>query len=56
MVTNDTTLMWLQLLMCLSLGTNVSFAKMFTNGTRVHVVPMVTVDPMVTFLPRLSVL
>ena len=41
-VTNDSTLLWLPLLMCLSLGTNVSFAKMFTNVTTVHMVPKVT--------------
>jgi hypothetical protein len=41
-ITIDSTLLWLPLLMCFSLGTNVSFAKMFTNVTTVHMVPKVT--------------
>jgi hypothetical protein len=46
---------WLPLLMCLSLVTNVSFAKMFTNGTRVHMVPMVTFATMLTLVTKLPV-
>ena len=48
MVTVDTTLLWLPLLMCLSLLRNVSLAKIFTSGTRVHMVPMVTFTTMLT--------
>jgi hypothetical protein len=52
-VTNDSTLLWLALLMCLSLVTNVSFDKMFTNGTRVHVVHMVTFESMLTHVAKI---
>jgi hypothetical protein len=41
--------------MCLSLVTNVSFAKMFTNGTRVHMVPMVTFATRLTSVTKLPV-
>jgi hypothetical protein len=43
-VTNDSTFLWLPLVMCLSLVTNVSFDELFTNGTRGHVVRMVTFE------------
>jgi hypothetical protein len=55
MVTNDITLLWLPLLMCLSLGTNVSFAKISTNGTRVHMFPLVTFATMLTNFIELPV-
>ena len=41
--------------MCLSLGTNISFAKMRTNGTRVHMVPMVTFATILTNVIELPV-
>ena len=41
--------------MCLSLVTNVSFAKMFTNGTRFHMVPMVTFATRLTNVTELPV-
>ena len=53
-VTNDNTLLWLPLL-CLSLVTNVSFAKMFTNGTRIHMVPMVTFATRLTNVTEIPV-
>ena len=55
MVTVDSTLLWLPLLMFLSLLTNVSLAKIFTNGTRVHMVPMVTFTTMLTNVTELTV-
>jgi hypothetical protein len=39
-VTNDSTLLWLPLVMCLCIVRNVSFDKMFTNCTRVSLVPL----------------
>jgi len=54
-VTGDSTLLWLPLLMCLSLVTNVSFAKIFTNGSRVHMVPMVTFATRLTNVTELPV-
>jgi len=53
-VTNDNTLLWLPLL-CLSLVTNVSFAKMFTNGTRVRMVPTVTFATRLTNVTEIPV-
>jgi len=55
MVTVDSTLLWLSLLMCLSLATNVSLAKMFTNGTRVRMFFMVTFTTMLTNVIELPV-
>jgi hypothetical protein len=41
--------------MCLSLGINVSFAKVFTNGNRVQTAPMVTFAIMLTNVTELPV-
>jgi len=54
-VTVDGILLWLPLLMCPSLDANVSFAKMFTNGTRVHMVPMVNFATIITNVTELPV-
>ena len=54
-VTGDSTLLWLPLLMCLSLVTNVSFAEIFTNGTRVRMVPMVTFATRLTNVTEIPV-
>jgi len=54
-VTVDSTLLWLPILMFLSLGTNDSFTKMSNNGTRVHMVPMVTFATILTNVIELPV-
>ena len=54
-VTVDSILLWLSLLTCLSLATKVSFAKMFTSVTRVHMVPMVTFATIITNVTELPV-
>jgi hypothetical protein len=54
-VTNDSTLLWLTTTDGPFLRHKCCFAKMFTNGTRVHMVPMVTFATMLTKVNEIPV-